>query len=192
MKSSNLGSFGKGYYQLTSLNSKSGTPLLRGGLSEEDKRALTESPTGTPDYIAKALLLRTFFQVEDNLLDRAILKNKLANFIIKEKDKRTISFMPHSNINYAVIQLDEFAEELEASQEYPKRYFWIELNNEDKEVIGHILFHNKQVSIFSDSPIQVLASKESDIGSLFINTSSYVLMDNVFNITRQMNIFVKH
>lgn len=189
MKSSSI--FGKGYYQLITLNSNSGEPLLRGPLLDEDERELTENPKGNFDYTAKARLLRTFFQVKDNLRKLDHFKKELAELSIDKENRQLISFKKYDDKDYAVINLDEFSDQYQGSVEYPDLEIWAELVDEDHQTVGHIQFYNKNIGIFTNRP-SVILGRENSIENLFVNTTSPVLIDDSLQANQQINIFCHH
>jgi len=180
--------FGKNGYQLISLNSETGHPVLRGSLSRERENALLSNPKGDSDYIAKCILLDTALQTEDNMMDLALLKEKIEQLNIAEEDHHVVPIDNSSGISYAMINLDEFGVLLAACQQYPDDYFWIALTDENQHPFGHMVFHDQQINIFSDCSINVFG-QENNIQSLFINTHKDVVIHRPLRVIKNINIF---
>ncbi|GEM_PF-3441898 len=187
MQSNTPVQFGKGYYQLTHLISESGKSILRGPATEKRQLTLVSNPKGTPDYMARAILLDTSIQVQNHLLEFYKCEARLAKLIFSKNQRQMITFETHQNVQYAVIDLDLFNIQLTASEQSPKEYFRVALINEKNEVIGHIRFHNRRVNIYSREAL-IVRGLENTLTTLSINTLADVLIKDPLNVETAIHI----
>lgn len=183
--------FGKAYYQQTFITTKTGESVLRGELSPEYQRAILENPETNQDYNANAFL-RTAMELKDNLQKSWELKIALQGLAISQEDEEEyyieIPLEKHLSTHYATVDLDTFADLIAGSGEYPDQYYWKALITDDKKSVGHLLFHNQQVTIFSETPLAV-SGKNHRIQDLFINTREKVLLNRSLAVENQISLF---
>ena len=179
--------FGKGYYFSTHLLTESGKPVIRGIATKKRQSTLAGNASGNPDYMAQSILLDTSIHVQDYLVNFYQNESHLSQLNLNKQQQHIVDIETHENINYAVIDLDQFSLQLTASRESSTEFLWTKLINQDNEKFGHIGFHNGRIQIFSKQAI-LIRGEQNCIHTLAINTLSPVLIKDILSIEHSINI----
>jgi hypothetical protein len=174
--------FGKGRYALSHLRLPSGDDVQIAKISDAQQRELLSKASGDVEYVTKAALLRTQYEINDFIKKFYELYTLFPEQVHSESLQVTIDTQSTDmSIN---IDIDQF-EALIDSRVHADRLFSVELM-QDKKPVGYLFFLNSQVSIFSTENLTI--SGENGIASLFVNTIGSVTVQKKLIVDNDLHV----
>lgn len=180
--------FGKGHYQLTTINNEKGEPIPRGILLEPRLSELLDKPTGNLNYVAQAALLRTEFQTRELLKKWDEYNETIKTLKIPKDQCFPIQTESQGNKKAYSVPLQDFEVMLARSEMNPSDFFWVGLTDEEGRARVHLLFHQGEICIVSNESIHV-TNQDNAIKSVSIYCLEEVVIDGSWDIEQYLNVY---